>query len=157
MYTRWAKADWTITFQIGYTAAIGDCRQRAGSSPAGIAAIPFQGESMTYYQEIKEDRDAWRQLHCYGPCMVCGKLSGMLDCHEMHSRARAPRKGGHRANYLAVCRTCHEGVVVNMPLTRQLAHKLLHDADNFDLGAMSRIVGRAILLSEVVSYLKYII
>ena len=112
---------------------------------------------MTYYQEIKDDRDEWRAKFCHGcSCMVCGKL-GMLDCHEIHSRARAPRKWGKRANYLAVCRACHEGPIVNMPLSKQLAYKLLRDPDHFDLYVIEEIVGRHLSLRDVVAHLEFIL
>lgn len=111
---------------------------------------------MRYYDEIKEDRDAWRSMFCFGHCMVCDTFNPMLDCHEMVRRSQAPRRWGHRANYLAVCRRCHDGPVVNMPLSMQLAHKLLRDADSFDLAVMSQIAGREILLRDVVAQLKFI-
>jgi len=111
---------------------------------------------MSYYDEIKDDRNEWRAMFCHGRCMVCGQHSSVLDCHEMHSRARAPRKWGRRANYLAVCRECHSGVIVNMPLSKQLAYKLLNDPDHFDLYVMSEITGRQVLLRDVVAQLKFI-
>ena len=49
--------------------------------------------------------------------------------HEMVRRSASPGKWGSTANLLAVCRQCHSTVVVNMPLSMQLAHKLLHDPD----------------------------
>ena len=114
---------------------------------------------MSYYDEIKADRDGWRELQFHGTransCMICGSLPA-FDCHEMVRRSAAPRRWGRRANYLAVCRRCHEGPVVNMPLSMQLAHKLLHDPDNFDLAIISEIVGRPVLLRDVVAQLKFI-
>lgn len=111
---------------------------------------------MSYYDEIKDDRDEWRRQFCYGRCMICDWFGGMLDCHEIVRRSQAARRWGKRANYLAVCRRCHEGSVVNMPLSMQLAHKLLHDPDHFDLYVMEEIVGRHLSLRDVVANLKHI-
>jgi len=89
--------------------------------------------------------------------MICGSSVGSaLDCHEMVRRSASPGKWGSTANLLAVCRQCHSTVVVNMPLAMQLAHKLLHDPDHFNLTTMSRIAGRKILLRDVVACLKRI-
>ena len=116
--------------------------------------------TMTYYQEIKDDRDEWRQRFCHGrPCMVCTVCSntGTLDCHEIIRKSAAPRQWGHRSNYLAVCRRCHDNVITCMSLSQQLAYKLLRDPDHFSLSDISRIAGREISLRDVVARLEFIL
>lgn len=61
---------------------------------------------MSYYDEIKDARNEWIAEHCIGKCCaICRTFTPRLDCHEMHSRARAPRQWAHPCNYLPVCRT----------------------------------------------------
>lgn len=113
---------------------------------------------MSYYDEIKDARNEWIAEHCIGKCCaICRTFTPRLDCHEMHSRARSPRQWAHPCNYLPVCRTCHSTVVVNMPLTSQLAHKLFADPDNFSLSDISRITGREIRLRDVVAAAKLLL
>lgn len=114
---------------------------------------------MSYYDEIKDARNEWIAEHCIGkPCMICRKVQPRLDCHEMLPRGRHPRHWAHPANYLAVCRhPCHDTVVVNMPLTNQLAFALLWNPDDFDLAAISRIAGREIRLRDVVAAAKLLL
>lgn len=112
-----------------------------------------------YWKRVKTIRQRWLREHAttVGRCMICGSHTGyILDCHEMVRRSASPGKWGSTANLLAVCRQCHSTVVVNMPLAMQLAHKLLHDPDHFNLTTMSRIAGRKILLRDVVACLKRI-
>ena len=110
-----------------------------------------------YWKRVKTIRQRWAEDSASeGVCMICGSGQLCLDVHEMVRRSQSPGKWGSRANLLAVCRQCHSTVVVNMPLSMQLAHKLLHDPDHFNLTIMSKIAGRKILLRDVVACLKRI-
>jgi hypothetical protein len=117
---------------------------------------------MRYYDQVKDDRNEWimQTITDLGNlCMICGRTSHVRpDCHEPVRRSHAPRQWGIRANYLLACRECHDRIVPSMPLSQQLAYKLLHDPDHFDLPEINRIKGgEPVLLRHVIAHLKFML
>jgi len=97
---------------------------------------------MNYYDEVKEEREAWR-ASMPGNCMYCGTLECNawpgLDVHEIERKSHAPKSWGNTANYLKICRSCHDGPFATMDHSRQLAIKLIKDFEHFDLLEWLRI------------------
>lgn len=89
-----------------------------------------------YEASIAEDRYLWR-LEQKKVCMICGQKGDFrgLQVHEITRRSHAKQKWWHRCNALLVCGDCHEGDLASMPAARQLAYKLKHDKENYDLTA----------------------
>lgn len=113
-----------------------------------------------YWSRVKTIRCKWAESQPQR-CMICGKggifIVPPLDIHEMVRRSFSPGKWGSPANLLLVCRQCHSTVVANMPLSMQLAHKLLHDPDHFNMTTMSKIAGRKLRLRDVIECFKRIV
>lgn len=102
----------------------------------------------------RSERNAYRNQ----PCQVC--LSRLAD--DVHEIARGPARAtafSERLSWLAVCRSCHEamGDYAAWPIERQLAVKLVVDAEHFDLAGFNELRGRAagaITLADVAEFLK---
>jgi 5-methylcytosine-specific restriction endonuclease McrA len=100
-------------------------------------------------------RNRWRDEQP-SRCMNC-KASGMvtLDVHEIVRRSRAPMSWCCQANFLLVCRQCHDLRFPNMPVVNQLVIKLLKDPDCFDLEVINDLIqGEPIKLRDVIKYLR---
>lgn len=91
--------------------------------------------------------------------MICGTASLVtMDVHEMVRRSHAPKSWCRLANFLLVCRRCHDTLLPNMPLEKQLAYKLLCDPDCFSIAEVSRIRNNETpRLKSVVKWLVHII
>lgn len=100
--------------------------------------------SNAYARKVEPDRRAWRDAVPYR-CMLCGASPRLvshiqpLEVHEIERRSAAPRRWGHRSNYLIACRCCHVDVLATMEHAQQLAIKLVCDPTHFDLAAWLRI------------------
>lgn len=110
-----------------------------------------------YERKVKKDRDAWSAN--FTECMACGSRHN-LQTHEIVRRSQAPKRWGHRANYLRLCNLCHEGPFAAMPHVMQLAIKYARDFDNYNLGEWLLILdseGRAsnrVMQWEVTGYAR---
>ncbi len=102
-------------------------------------------------------------------CQVCnrqyrdGVSPGPLEWLSVHEIAKGPVRGvamKHRACCLVVCSKCNCDDLCDYskwPIERQLAAKLLTDAEYFDLDLFNKVRGRAataITLADIVPYLK---
>jgi len=90
-----------------------------------------------YYNQIRGERDEWRYAMPQ-ECMNCGSRD-MLEIHEMERKSHASGRWGHTCNYLLLCQVCHADDFAAMPHERQLAVKLVRDAEHFDLESWLRI------------------
>ncbi len=91
-------------------------------------------------------------------CQVCLFLAAS-EVHEIARGIARAEAYGERATWLAVCRPCHDylGDYSIWPLERQLAVKLVRDAEHFDLDIFNRVRGRApgaIAMEDVVCHLQ---
>jgi hypothetical protein len=93
-----------------------------------------------YYRLIRRDRDEWKNSMPQ-VCCGCGRAipRKLLQIHEIERRSQAQRTWGHRSNYLLLCAGCHAGDFDSMPHADQLARKLLHDPEHFDLNVWLKI------------------
>lgn len=84
-------------------------------------------------ENIDDLLDARREwANGFGYCFVC--RGPACDIHEIERKSHAPAfQWAHTCNYMSVCRTCHDGPLATMRHARQLAFKLLSDAEHFDL------------------------
>jgi hypothetical protein len=92
-------------------------------------------------------------------CQVCHKRQA-TECHEIVRRSTKATSILFRSTYIATCGTCHRNELSDYsryPIARQLAVKLVADADHFSLEEVNRLRGRAqtaITLSDVAIYLE---
>jgi len=135
---------------------------RLGDARRGLSGGAGSAQTSRYEESIREGRREWIQrkfVAANGRCMICRRpqqacIGNRLDCHEMVSRARAPGRWWHPANALLLCRDCHDALP---SLVQQLAWKLLHDPDDFDLNAVNQIKGGdPVRLASVVAMLRII-
>lgn len=95
-----------------------------------------------YNMDARKLRNKWRDsLIDPDRCMYCGKGDGWpgLQIHEIERRSQAAGRWAHTANFLVLCEQCHADEFGAMPHARQLAVKLLKDAEHFDLSAWLKI------------------
>lgn len=109
-------------------------------------------------QQTKYRGERLEYLFAAGHCQVCCD-SRPVDVHEIARGPARSRALGERCTWLALCRECHErvGDYEQWPIIRQLAVKLLADAEHFDLELFNSIRGRAakaITLAEIVEHLE---
>lgn len=93
-------------------------------------------------------------------CVVCWQFVAS-QVHEItRGTAGRPLSIGESATWLALCTFCNTSRLCDYskwPIERQLAVKLRHDPERFDLEVIWRIRGRApssITLKDVVQYLE---
>lgn len=85
--------------------------------------------------DLLQERTLW--LAQQDRCAVC-MLQTALDPHEIITRARAT-EWCQLFNFLAVCRGCHDVVLIWLPMHVQLALKKLSDPEHYDLQATLRL------------------
>jgi hypothetical protein len=104
---------------------------------------PNNGNRCPEFLDVEEAVNAWKKEQ--RGCWVCGRNQHWLGfhCHEIANgpdRAKARREP---ACWLFACRDCHERLhdKAEWPMVRQLALKMSHDPQRYDLAAVLRIVG----------------
>jgi hypothetical protein len=117
--------------------------------------------AMNYKNEVKVERNEWK-ASMPEKCMWCEtKLPYIkLEIHEIERRSQAPKRWGSVANYLLLCRECHQGEFDAMPHMRQLAVKLLVDPNNFCLEEWINIKPRVpsyVTMADVIQELRGLI
>jgi hypothetical protein len=87
---------------------------------------------------------AWAKLHEI--CWICGNDWG-LQSHHIQRQGMCYRNWGDvECNLFRVCPNCHE-VADAMPYADQLAYKLAHDQETFNLGAWRHCLDGPIIRS----------
>lgn len=64
---------------------------------------------------------------------MCGKRTGTEHTHHIERRSAAPARYDHPCNWFWVCLACHATLHRYECHPRQLAYKLVNDAENFNL------------------------
>ena len=131
--------------------------------------------SRDYLIKHIDARAAWAQSH--DACWICGWKpgqrwphsgwfgEGVLQTHEMFSKAQAPGAWAYVENYFLVCGWCHQEVIPHISREQQLAHKFIHDMGHFALqpfrdaaekftGRPTRLVDEALILQGVKELLR---
>jgi len=106
---------------------------------------------MKYAKIIEPGRRAWRERQIQR-CMICHCAGHVtLDVHEMLTRGRFPTEWGFDANYLLLCRLCHDRVHrENWTYLTQLVVKLDNDPESFDLDLFNAVKrGEPITLEDL--------
>ena len=72
-------------------------------------------------------------------CWICGfnqatsQECRWLEVHHIDRKSHSTVRADHPANYFLACNVDHAEALANMPHAKQLAYKLKHDPDYFDL------------------------
>ena len=87
--------------------------------------------------DLKARREQWRASQpqrCWDKECRGGALWLGLQVHEIERKSQAPKRWCHECNFALLCAECHGGRWATMPHAKQLAYKLVHDPEHFDLG-----------------------
>lgn len=91
--------------------------------------------------------EEWKESIFPQQCWICGfspwMRPGLLQVHHIERRSHATVRQDHACNYFLTCnRGCHEtklNTIGNTSHAMQLAYKLKHDPEHFDLEAWLRL------------------
>jgi hypothetical protein len=78
----------------------------------------------------KISRTEWGQEH--DTCWLCGRSDVRLETHEITRGNYRPKAVKEPATWCRVCRGCHS-TLSSMTIAEQLALKLIHDPEFYDL------------------------
>lgn len=119
-----------------------------------------------YYNSIKAERKKWKLSQPEQCCWCLAKVPyERLEVHEIDRRSQLPNKWWplSGSNGLLLCHDCHHGVFDNrekMPHAKQLAIKLLHDSNRFDLREWLSLKPRGpeyVTMAEVMYWVREIL
>lgn len=120
---------------------------------------------MSYYEEVREEREVWRAA-TPDQCMYCGTLECNawpgLEVHEIERKSQAPKTWGSTCNYLKICNRCHAGPFATMDHSKQLAVKLIKDFEHFNLMEWLRLrdpqlrAPERVTMDEILSHLRMV-
>lgn len=115
---------------------------------------PFSKKRRQKNQAAEPIREAYRIK--FRHCMVCGKSPA--DAHEISSgTAGRPLSIDKPETWLAACYSCNCFKLTDKkeyPVARQLAIKLIHDPENFDLEVFNGCYAGTVNLGDVSKWLE---